>query len=58
MLHVSDTGLVINGDGSLKAAPTPVSKTFVNVVCIIFAYPLVTAAIVFVIRYFDKKKLA
>lgn len=57
-LHVTDTDLVLNKDGSLVKAPAPVSKTLVTVICIIFAYPLVTAAIVFVIRYFDKKKLA
>ncbi len=57
MLHISDTGLVLKNDGTLAKAPAAVSETLVTAVCIIFAYPLVTAAIVFVIRYFDKKKL-
>ncbi len=58
MLHVSDTGLVLSNNGTLGEAPAPVSKTLTTVICVAFAYPLVTAAIVFIIRYFDKKKLA
>lgn len=58
MLHKSNTGLVLKNDGTLKKAPTPISKTLITVICIIIAYPVVTAAIVFAIRYFDKKKLA
>jgi hypothetical protein len=58
ILHVKDIGLVIRNNGTLKTAPTPISKTLVTVICVILAYPLVTAAIVFAIRYFDKKKLA
>ncbi len=56
-LHDSDTGLVISNSGTLKQASAPISKTLTTVVCVIFAYPLVTAAIVFAVRYFDKKKL-
>ncbi len=58
MLHVSDTGFVISNNGTLEEAPATVSKTLTTVICVAFAYPLVTAAIVFIIRYFDKKKLA
>jgi hypothetical protein len=58
VLHVSNTGLVLSNKGTLIKAPAEVSETLVAVVCSIFAYPLVTAAIVFVIRRFDKKKLA
>ncbi len=58
MLHVSDTGLVLTNNGTLTKAPAQVSQTLVTVICAIFAYPLVTVAIVFVIRHFDKKKLA
>ncbi len=58
MLHIADTGLVLNNDGTLVTAPTTVSETLITVICIILAFPLVTAAMVFAIRYFDKKKLA
>ncbi len=57
MLHASDSGLVLSHNGILEKAPASVSKTLTTVICVAFAYPLVTAVIVFVIRYFDKKKL-
>lgn len=57
MLHVTDTDLVLSNEGTLMKAPASVSKTLVTGICAVLAFPLVTAAMVFVIRYFDKKKL-
>lgn len=56
LLHVPKTGLIISDNGALAKAPATVSKTLVTVISIILAYPLVTAAMVYVIRLFDKKK--
>lgn len=56
-LHVNNTKLVISADGTLVNAPSSISSTVATVICVIFAYPLVTLAIVIAIRHFDKKKL-
>ncbi|MBO5040521.1 MAG: hypothetical protein J6D09_05440 [Clostridia bacterium] len=57
-LYANGTKLVISDNGTLVKATAPFSKTLATIVCIVFAYPLVTAVIVFTVRHFDKKKLA
>ncbi|MBQ7780126.1 MAG: hypothetical protein IJ404_06490 [Clostridia bacterium] len=56
-LHLTDTKLAVSSDGTLEKIKEPVSKTLTTVICVIFAYPLVTAVIVLAVRHFDKKKL-
>ncbi len=54
----SKAGLVLSPDGALAKAPTEVPKAVLTVLAVIAAYAAVTAAMVFAIRYLDKKKLA
>ncbi len=56
-LHLDNTKLVLSDNGTLIKSDSPFSKTLTTIVCIMFAYPLVTAAIVIALRHFDKKKL-